>query len=75
MCILLLPQACLLHNAKVYMAMRNPEKGEAAIEKLHKDTGKTAIFLQLNLADLKSVKAASEIFLKCVYRVMRVRPY
>lgn len=57
------------------MAMRNREKGEAAIEKLQEDTGKTAIFLQLDLADLKSVKAASEEFLRCVYCVIEVRPY
>jgi NADP-dependent 3-hydroxy acid dehydrogenase YdfG len=69
------PQALLSHNAKVYMAMRNLEKGEAAIEKLQNDTGKTAIFLELDLGDLKSVLAASEEFLRCVYSVIRVRLY
>jgi NAD(P)-dependent dehydrogenase (short-subunit alcohol dehydrogenase family) len=74
-CVLWLLQALLLHNAKVYMAMRNRERGEAAIEILQEDTGKTAIFLKLDLADLKSVKATSEEFLRCVYTVIRVHPY
>lgn len=46
------------------MAMRNQEKGKTAIEKLQKDTGKTAIFLALDLADLKSVKLAAEEFMR-----------
>jgi hypothetical protein len=48
------------------MAMRNQNKGDAAIQKLHQDTGgKSAIFLKLDLADLKSVKAAAEEFMRC----------
>ncbi|KAK0192771.1 NAD(P)-binding protein [Armillaria mellea] len=59
----------LLHNAKVYLAARNPEKTEGVIKELTKATGKTAIFLKLELGDLKSVKAAAEEFLskeKCL---------
>lgn len=55
-------QALLEHNAKVYVAARNPEKAEKAIEDLKKATGKQATFLKLDLADLKSVKAAAEEF-------------
>ncbi|KAF9013531.1 hypothetical protein BDQ17DRAFT_1387052 [Cyathus striatus] len=44
-------KALLEHNAK-----------RAAIEELHAETGKHAIFLKLDLADLKSVKAATEEF-------------
>jgi NAD(P)-dependent dehydrogenase (short-subunit alcohol dehydrogenase family) len=65
-------QALLLHNAKVYMAMRNQEMGETAIEQLWKDTGKTDIFLKLDLADLKSVKGAAEEFLRWVHCVIMV---
>ncbi|KAK7451072.1 short-chain alcohol dehydrogenase [Stygiomarasmius scandens] len=56
-------KALLEHNAKVYMASRNPEKAKAAIEDLKAKTGKEALFLKLDLADLKNVKAAAEEFL------------
>jgi len=56
-------KALLLHNAKVYMANRSIEKSEAAIKKLNDETGKDAIFLKLDLASLKSVKAAAEEFI------------
>lgn len=55
-------KALLAHNAKVYMASRNQEKAEAAINDLKSETGKEAIFLKLDLASLKSVKAAAEEF-------------
>jgi retinol dehydrogenase 12 len=48
------------------MASRNQEKAEAAITELKAETGKEAIFLKLDLANLKSVKAAAEEFKKCV---------
>jgi len=60
-------QALLEHNAKVYLAARNKRKAELAIEELRRQTGKEAIFLELNLADLGSVKAAAEEFLRCVW--------
>ncbi|KAK7466068.1 short-chain alcohol dehydrogenase [Stygiomarasmius scandens] len=57
-------KALLEHNAKVYLAARNKRKAELAIEELRRQTGKEAIFLELNLADLRSVKAAAEEFLR-----------
>ncbi|KAG6917173.1 hypothetical protein DXG01_003609 [Tephrocybe rancida] len=56
-------RALLLHNAKVYMASRNAEKAKAAIEELKKDTGKQAMFLELDLASLKSARKTAEEFL------------
>jgi len=56
-------KALLAHNAKVYIAARSQEKGQAAIERLQKVTGKKGIFLKLDLADLKAVKSAAEDFL------------
>ncbi|OJA21277.1 hypothetical protein AZE42_10595 [Rhizopogon vesiculosus] len=55
-------QVLLTKNAKVYIACRDKAKGEAAIRELKDSTGKEAFFLQLNLANLKSVKAAGEEF-------------
>ncbi|PPQ73482.1 hypothetical protein CVT26_010184 [Gymnopilus dilepis] len=56
-------KALLAHNAKVYIAARIQEKVEAAIQELMDETGNEAIFLKLDLSDLKSVKAAAEEFL------------
>ncbi|KAG1726539.1 uncharacterized protein EDB91DRAFT_1229054 [Suillus paluster] len=53
----------LTKNAKVYVACRDKAKGEDAIRELRENTGKEAILLQLNLANLKSIKAAGEEFL------------
>ncbi|KAJ7065630.1 NAD-binding protein, partial [Mycena amicta] len=52
--------------AKVYLAARSPEKAAKAIESLEaaKDARKgQVVFLQLDLADLKSVRRAAEEFL------------
>ena len=57
-------QVLLTKNAKVYIACRDKAKGEAAIHELKNSTGKEPILLQLNLANLKSVKAAAEEFLR-----------
>ncbi|CAK5262215.1 unnamed protein product [Mycena citricolor] len=54
----------LTWNATVYMASRNASKAEAAIQELFETTGKRAIFLELDLADLGSVKRAAEEFLR-----------
>ena len=59
-------KALLNHNAKVYIAARNPQKAEDAIADLKKETGKEALFIKLDLADLKSVKAAAEDYTRCV---------
>ncbi|TFY80286.1 hypothetical protein EWM64_g3722 [Hericium alpestre] len=59
-------KALLTHNAKVYIATRNEQKANAAIEQLKESTGKEAIFLHLDLADLASVKKAAQEFLSAV---------
>ncbi|KAJ7182395.1 NAD(P)-binding protein [Mycena crocata] len=56
-------KALLLKNATVYLAARSPSKGKEAIAQLETDTGKRAEFLELDLADLKSVRRAAEAFL------------
>jgi retinol dehydrogenase 12 len=46
----------------VYIAARDKVRAEKAVEELRAETGKTALFLQLDLADIRSVKAAAEEF-------------
>ncbi|KAJ6569188.1 NAD(P)-binding protein [Mycena capillaripes] len=53
----------LLQNAKVYLAARSADKAAEAIRMLEADTGRKAIFLQLDLADLASVRRAATTFL------------
>lgn len=65
-CSTLFVQELLKHNAKVYLAARNATKGNAAIEELKNETGKEAIFLQLDLADLPAVRKSAVEFLSCV---------
>jgi len=55
-------KALLAHNAKVYMASRDAHKAEIVIQELKGETGKEAIFLQLDLASLESVKSAAQEF-------------
>ncbi|KAI0355720.1 NAD-P-binding protein [Trametes cingulata] len=50
----------LMKNAKVYLAARSKEKATRAIEELREETGKEALFLQLDLSDLNAVKKAAE---------------
>ena len=57
-------QVLLAHNAKVYIAVRNEDKAKSAIAELKEQTGKEAIFLKLDLADLKSVKSSAEEFIR-----------
>lgn len=59
-------QALLERNAKVYLAARSKGKAEGAISDLKSATGKEAIFLELDLSDLASVRKAAEEFLRCV---------
>ncbi|KAG2146149.1 NAD(P)-binding protein [Suillus bovinus] len=56
----------LTKNAKVYVACRDKAKGEAGEDAIRdlKSTRKEVYFLQLNLANLKSVKASGEDFLR-----------
>ncbi|KIP08126.1 hypothetical protein PHLGIDRAFT_70021 [Phlebiopsis gigantea 11061_1 CR5-6] len=56
-------KALLEHNAKVYLAARSRAKAEAAIADLKTATGKEAIFLELDLSSLASVRRAAEEFL------------
>ncbi|KAJ6607901.1 NAD(P)-binding protein [Mycena sp. CBHHK59/15] len=57
-------KALLMHDAKVYIAGRNKSKGEEAMKRLRQETGKTELyFLELDLADLPSVKKAAESYL------------
>ncbi|KZV62250.1 NAD-P-binding protein [Peniophora sp. CONT] len=56
-------KALLQHDAKVYLAARSRERASKAIEELKADTGKEAIFLQLDLSDLASVRKSAGEFL------------
>ncbi|KAL5520577.1 hypothetical protein ACEPAG_9801 [Sanghuangporus baumii] len=55
-------RALLSKNAKVYIAGRNKSKADTAINELKNETGKEALFIELDLANLKSVKKAAEEF-------------
>ncbi|KAG6849931.1 hypothetical protein H0H93_003460 [Arthromyces matolae] len=50
----------------VYIAARNKQKTEEAIKDLKDSTGKEAIFLHVDLADLPTIKAGAEDFLRGV---------
>ncbi|EIW74073.1 NAD(P)-binding protein [Coniophora puteana RWD-64-598 SS2] len=50
-------------NAKVYIASRDEAKAKRAIEELKGVTGKEALFLRLDLANLRKVKTSAEEFL------------
>ncbi len=56
----------LAHGTKVYLSARSQSKAEQAIHDLQQETGKTAIVLQMDLADFDSVKKAAEDFKRCV---------
>ncbi|KAI0754739.1 NAD(P)-binding protein [Daedaleopsis nitida] len=56
-------KALLSHDAKVYLAARSQERAKAAIESLKKETGNEAIFLEIDLASLASIKRSAEEFL------------
>ncbi|KAI0067968.1 NAD-P-binding protein [Artomyces pyxidatus] len=53
----------LIHGAKVYLAARSERKANDAIQELEEKTGKTAIFLRLDLADLPSIRKTAEEFM------------
>lgn len=54
----------LLKNAKVYLAARSESKAQAALEELEKETGKKAIFQELDLGDLDATKKSAQEFLE-----------
>ncbi|EIM81822.1 NAD-P-binding protein, partial [Stereum hirsutum FP-91666 SS1] len=57
-------KALLMHNAKVYLATRDEQKARKAIAELKVETsGKEAVFLKLDLADLRNIRSAAEEFL------------
>lgn len=56
-------RALLNKNAKVYMASRSKERAEKAIADLKQETGKDAIFLELDLASLDKVTKAAKEFM------------
>ena len=56
----------MARNAKIYFACRNETKAREAIAELREVTGNEGIFLPLDLADLRSVKAAAENFMRWV---------
>jgi short-subunit dehydrogenase len=60
----------LNHNAKVYLAARSKVKADAAIAELKEVTGKEAIFLQLDLADITSIRKSAEEFLSYVPSIL-----
>jgi retinol dehydrogenase-12 len=53
----------LLHNAKIYLAARSAQKANEAIAELKNETGKSAIFLQLDLSDIPAVRKSAQEFL------------
>ena len=61
---MLIGQALLEHNAKVYLCARNEQKTFPAIEKLKQVTGKDNVhFIKLDLGDLPSCAAAAKEFI------------
>jgi hypothetical protein len=55
-------QALLQKNAKVYLASRNEARGKAAIAELLEETGREAVWLQLDLSSFQSIEAAAAEF-------------
>ncbi|XP_051966790.1 dehydrogenase/reductase SDR family member 13-like [Xyrauchen texanus] len=57
-------------GARVILACRNQIRGEAAVDVVKRESGrKNVVFMQLDLASLKSVRAFAEIFLKTEKRL------
>ncbi|KAG9018794.1 hypothetical protein FRB90_009445 [Tulasnella sp. 427] len=56
-------RALLNKNAKVYMASRSRQRAEQAIVDLKEETGREAIFLELDLASLDNVTKAAKEFM------------
>ena len=54
----------------MYIGARSQAKAEEAINKLRELTGKDALFLKLDLGDLKAVKATAEEFLRYASSVL-----
>jgi len=52
----------LAKNAKVYLAARNEPRAKAAIAELLAETGKEAIWLELDLSSFQSIDKAAAKF-------------
>ncbi|KAJ7489220.1 NAD(P)-binding protein [Mycena latifolia] len=65
-------RALLQHNAKVYLACRSRAKAEAAISELYEITGREALFLAIDLADLSSINAGAKEFLSA-QQILKMR--
>ncbi|CAL1700049.1 unnamed protein product [Somion occarium] len=61
-------KALLQHNAKVYLGARNKSKAEAAIKELKEETGKEAIFWEIDLSSLAAVRKGAEEFLRYEFK-------
>lgn len=57
------------------MASRSEEKAQLAINELREETGKDAIFLQLDLSSLASVRRAAETFMRYIHFSLRKLKY
>ena len=53
-------------NAKVYLAARSEARAKAAITELLGETGKEAIWLELDLSSFKSIEKAATEFQRYV---------
>ncbi|KIJ60944.1 hypothetical protein HYDPIDRAFT_177243 [Hydnomerulius pinastri MD-312] len=56
-------KALLMKNATVYIAARSPERAQSTIDELESVTGRKALYLKLNLANLREVNTAATEFL------------
>ena len=54
--------ALFRRNAKVYIAGPTPAEAEAAIQELKERTGKDALFVELDLANLRAIRKAAADF-------------
>lgn len=59
--------AMLRKNAKVYIAGRSQSKAEMAIKELKERTGKDALFLELDLANLRTIRKSATEFQRYVF--------
>jgi retinol dehydrogenase-12 len=67
---IILSQVLLSRNAKVYMACRSRARAEEALIELKTlYPQNTPIFIQLDLADLQSVRRAADEFLRYHYTI------
>jgi retinol dehydrogenase 12 len=54
-----------MKGAKVYIASRSLDKAQAVLDELREETSKESVFfLELDLGNLDSIKAATEEFLR-----------